>query len=186
LKTLSPILYKFPISPGYVHIEMQSTLKSKYPRKKKKTAYVEHAEHAKKHFPPFVFSYTTRCVLHSLGLTDKKVLECVINCKGERKTRNVQRRMALLLQTKGLKPEVTGVQWKFYPDVYKLLINRDQYAFYVNACRMEKSMPPILKASVGDFFVPSKCHKHGLNSHAQQVGLLNSVPPFSQYPIDVS
>jgi len=107
--------------------------------------------------------------LHRLGLNEEKLLACVIRCYGKCHTREARlSRIELLLQTKGLDPNETGVQWKFHNGLDKFLVNRDHYAHFFNECRMKNHMPPVWTDSVGDFFVPSKCQEHGLNSHSEQ------------------
>jgi len=107
-------------------------------------------------------------VLCNEGVDERKLLDCVIKCCGKPKTRDARLRMDRLWQTQGLKPEDSGVDWKFHDGLLKFLVNRDQYALYSNECRMQEDNPPIWKDSACDFLVPSKCQKHGITSHSQQ------------------
>jgi len=148
--------------------------KQKRPRKKSikryPSVYHEHAASIYAHHShPFELSESNRCVLHRLGLNEEKLLDCVIRYYGKRHTREAQlSRIELLLQTKGLDPNETGVQWKFHNGLDQFLVNRDHYAHFLNEIRMKKEMPPIWQDSVGDFFKHSKCQARGLNSHSEQ------------------
>jgi len=150
----------------------QSTNPRKTSIRRHPSAYHEHGASIyahKDHDHPFVLSERTQRVLHCLGLNEEKLLDCVIRCNGKRHTREAKlSRIELLLQTKGLNPTETGVQWIFHNGLDKFLVNRDHYAHFLNECRMKNHMPPVWTDSVGDFFVPSKCQEHGLNSHSEQ------------------